>query len=289
MLSFRLQTPVIFSDDDDSSSTTTTTTSSTSQGDPHMKTWNGTWFDYMGMCDLKFAHVTKFDGANDLDIDIRTTIQDDWSYIESAAVRIGEDIFEVSSYGEYSINGVGSGLVDSTSQPSLRGSVPVAHIGGYPIHHRWEDKQHFKHTFDIILDENENITIANVKQLVGVTVNHADEKHFKNVVGVLGNIKGELLARDGVTHMERDTNAFVQEWQIRDTDPMLFSTVREPQYPNLCVLPDASARESRRLSEGISEDEAEVACAHLKSDEHAFANCVYDVTATNDLDMAGAF
>ena len=70
---------------------------------------------------------------------------------------------------------------------------------------------------------------------------------------------------------------------------MLFSTARAPQYPNLCVFPDEEVRESRRLGEGISEEEAGVACAHLKQNEQAFADCVYDVTATNDFDLAGAF
>ena len=248
----------------------------------------------MGACDVKFAHVSNFDGDEnkDFDLDIRTTIQDDWSYIESAALKIGDDILEVSSYGEYSFNGVASALVDEGAvSPTLRSSSPLAHMGGYPIHHRWEDKKHFKHAFDIVLDPTVNVTITNVKQLVGVSINHASEKHFRNVEGLMGNFNGELLARNGVLDMKYDINSFAQEWQIRNTEeePMLFSTVRGPQHPEQCVFPDEEVRESRRLGEGISEEEAGIACAHLKHNEQAFANCVYDVTATNDLDLAGAF
>jgi hypothetical protein len=41
-----------------------------------------------------------------LQVHIRTTIRYQYSYIESLAVRIGEDTLQVSSFGEYSFNGV---------------------------------------------------------------------------------------------------------------------------------------------------------------------------------------
>ena len=169
----------------------------------------------MGECDVKFAHVSNFDGSNqDFDLDIRTTIQDNWSYIGSAALKIGDDILEVSSYGEYSFNGVASALVDEGAvSPTLGGrSSPLAHIGGYPIHHRWVDKKHFKHVIDVVLDPTVNVTITNVKQLVGVSINHASEKHFGTVEGLMGNFNGELLARNGVLDMKYDVNSFAQEW-----------------------------------------------------------------------------
>ena len=44
-------------------------------GDPHIKTWGGSWFDYHGECDLVLLHVPEFDGGSPLSIHVRTTIR----------------------------------------------------------------------------------------------------------------------------------------------------------------------------------------------------------------------
>ncbi|CAB9510559.1 unknown protein [Seminavis robusta] len=250
-------------------------------GDPHVKSWNGEHFDYMGECDLKLMHAPKFDGEQDLTVHARTTIQHDYSYMETAAVRIGTDTLEVSSWGEYALNGVEGALFE---QPVLRKGNALNTLGGYPVFHTQMSKIH--HLFDVVLGPKENVTLSNIKNIVSVKVNHNTNDHFVDVEGLLGHINGKLLARDGVTDLHDDINAFGQEWQVRDDEPMLFRSVREPQYPNRCRLPDIQEKESRRLSEGITEEVATAACAHLRADAQAFADCVYDVTATNDLDMA---
>lgn len=75
-------------------------------GDPHVKTWVGQQYDYHGECDLVLVSSEKFANGLGLDIHIRTTIRDDWSYISATALRIGEDILEVHSFGKYYLNGV---------------------------------------------------------------------------------------------------------------------------------------------------------------------------------------
>ncbi|CAB9510567.1 expressed unknown protein [Seminavis robusta] len=253
-------------------------------GDPHVKSWTGEHFIYMGECDLKLMSVPKFDGEQDIDVHARTTIRYDYSYIETAAIRIGSDTLEVSSWGEYALNGVDNAIFNQ--QPALRKGNKLNTLGGYEIFHTQMSKK--KHVFDVILGPNENITISNMKDIVAVRINHKTNDHFMNVEGLMGHINGGMLARDGVTDLHDDINAMAQEWQIRDDEPMLFRSVREPQYPAKCRLPDIQEKESRRLSEGITEEVAKAACAHLKADAQAFADCVYDVTATNDLDMAQA-
>ena len=52
-------------------------------------------------------HAPNFALGLGLDIHIRTKIRYGYSYIELAALKIGNDILEVSSWGEYSVNGVG--------------------------------------------------------------------------------------------------------------------------------------------------------------------------------------
>ena len=45
------------------------------EGDPHVKTWGGRWFDYHGECDLVLLHVPSFHNGKDLNIHVRTTIR----------------------------------------------------------------------------------------------------------------------------------------------------------------------------------------------------------------------
>jgi hypothetical protein len=240
--------------------------------------------------DLKLTSVPKFDGRVDLDIHIRTTILSSYSYIETAAVRIGDDTLEVSSWGEYSLNGVEGAKLPNYSQVLLRGKTqPLPKLAGYDVFHTEVNAK--KHVFEIILGQGENITLSNVKGIVGITINHGTAASFGRAVGLLGNFEGKMLGRDGVTDLHRDMDAMAQDWQVRDDEPMLFQSSRAPQYPEMCRLPNVVEKEARRLGEGITEDVAMVACAHLKNDVNAFAACVYDVTATNDLDLAqsGAF
>ena len=60
---------------------------------------------------------------------------------------------------------------------------------------------------------------------------------------------------------------------------------RFPQFPHKCNIPDVHAVEQRRLEGGgVSKEEAAKACAHWKESEKE--NCIADVMATNDLDVA---
>ena len=50
----------------------------------------------MGACDLKMLHAPNFDGQGKaLDINIRTKIRYDYSYVEAAVLKLGDDVFEV--------------------------------------------------------------------------------------------------------------------------------------------------------------------------------------------------
>ncbi|CAB9520608.1 expressed unknown protein [Seminavis robusta] len=171
----------------------------------------------------------------------------------------------------------------------IRKRVNVASLGGYPIYHVVVDNQKKKHIFDVVLNEYLNITVSSMKQLVNVKVNHADEYYFKEVTGLMGNLQGRMLARDGMTSLHDDPIEMGLEWQVHEDEAMLFQTARYPQFPQKCILPEITQeKEARRLGEGVTEQEAEIACAHLQQDARAFANCVYDVTATNDLELAQA-
>jgi hypothetical protein len=125
-------------------------------------------------------------------------------------------------------------------------------------------------------------------EFVRVDFENGTEESFGNTVGMLGNFKtGETLARDGVLD---DFLELGSEWQVLPLDDMLFHSVEQPQFPKTCLEPeDPRGERRRRLGESsITEEQAEDACSSLK-DAADRKDCVYDVLATQDLDIVGAF
>jgi hypothetical protein len=204
-------------------------------GDPHLRNWKGQYFDYMGECDLKFLYTPLFDGKNTLEIAIRTTIRDWYSFIEAAAVRIGNDILEFDGFGNYVLNDVEGALdLDENEAP-----IDVPTLAGYPVHFTQENKKHTK--LDIILNDQQNITFKSFKDWVSVFVTPGDFNgvNFQRSFGMMGTVDGLMLARNG-TDLSGDINALAEDWQYRDHEASLFRSKREPQWPNKCRLPTVS-------------------------------------------------
>ena len=219
------------------------------------------------------ASFPDFGAGLGLTVEVRTTTRYDYSFIESAAIQIGEDILEISSFGQYMLN--------SLSKPQM----PLL-LGEYIVEYTQPRKN--QHLFTIDLGDKKSITVKVYKDLVYVNLNVHDGDNFdvKNGVGMLGTwMEGTRLARDGVTVLEDDIE-FGQEWQVQDKDAQLFTTTRAPQWPTKCEMPNPVERASRRLGENtVSLDKATSACAHIK-DAHHHDMCVYDVIATADLSVA---
>ena len=100
---------------------------------------------------------------------------------------------------------------------------------------------------------------------------------------------GKTLARDGQTVMD-DYAAMGEEWQVLPSEPRLFHELSHPQFPEKCLEPeDPRGERRRRLEESsITMEQAEEACKTLE-DPLARKDCVYDILATQDIDMVGAF
>jgi len=258
-----------------------------SRGDPHFKSWQGEHFEFHGQCDLVLAKDPKFAGLG-LDVQIRTKLVRYWSYIKSAAVRIGDDIFEVE------------GSLDIEDQLSnywvnfeLQGKQRT--IGGFPLTY-FDDlaRPYPKRRFEIDLGSKypgQKIVIAMFKEFVKVDFVNASKEAYGNTVGILGDFRSGLTYARDQTTVIHDFNDLGEEWQVRPNDDMMmFHDVEEPQFPKKCLLPeDPRGQRRRRLeSSSISAEEAEAACASLK-DLMDIKDCVYDILATQDLDMVGAF
>lgn len=243
--------------------------------DPHFKTWNGRFFDFQGACDLILIHAPNFAAKAGLalDINIRTKIRYAYSYIQNAVVKIGDETFEVASFGEYFLNGVSSAQMPGT-------------IAGFQVNHTLASKK--VHVFEIQVSADEKIVLKTFKDMVSVKIVDANADRFQGSQGMMGEFgTGKMLGRDGKTIVE-DPVDFAAEWQVHKDEPLLFQTVQAPQHPQECMLP-LPKKESRRLGESIAREAAKEACA--KWDKAMKEACIYDVMATGDLDLAtaGAF
>ncbi|CAJ1959148.1 unnamed protein product [Cylindrotheca closterium] len=102
---------------------------------------------------------------------------------------------------------------------------------------------------------------------------------------------GKTFGRDGVTVLN-DFMELGNEWQVQPNEPELFHELTHPQFPEACLQPEdprGITGRRRRLSESdVSIEEADKVCATLK-DPLSIKDCIYDVMATQDLDMVGAF
>eukprot|EP00980_Cylindrotheca_fusiformis_P020037 scaffold7131_cov136-Cylindrotheca_fusiformis.AAC.2 len=149
------------------------------------------------------AKDANFADGIGLDVQIRTKLVRYWSYIKSAAVRIGDDILEVQGAADTEDG-------DLHYWINLDYQGPLRSLGGFPL----------------------------------------------------------LPAED-----------------------MLFHDTSTPQFPLECILPENPRGERRRRLEesSITVEEAEASCAKALSDAADIKDCVYDVLATQDFDMVGAF
>ena len=245
-----------------------------------MKTWTGRIYDFMGECDLLLTKSVAFGNGLGFEAQIRTTIVDDWSYVSSAAIKIGEDVLEIQSGGVHFLNGV----EDANLKKSVFGGFQVNKHGGK------KDDGSVKARYVIKMKAQGKLEIKVYNDFVSVLIGKARFKDFHDSVGLMGSFEeGELMGRDGST-VFRDENEFGFEWQVRDTDTSLFQDARFPQFPAKCTMPAVPSRDHRRLTEFgggagmIPEAEAEKACEHLPVEDRSA--CVHDILITGDLQMA---
>lgn len=220
-----------------------------------------------------------------IDIQIRTKLVRFWSYIRNAAIRIGTDIIELE------------GSSDSNDQ-SIRywynmefQADNAKTLGGFPMTIRRIYSMMTKVEIDLSSKyPGVTMEMSTYKEFIKVEVKGATEEAFGNAVGLLGDFKtGKTLARDGVTELQ-DWNEFGNEWQITPTDVMLFHSTEEPQFPEMYIVPEDPRGDCcRRLSElNVTMEQAEKAFSGL-NDPLDIKDCIYDILASQDIGMAGAF
>jgi hypothetical protein len=235
--------------------------------------------------------LTKDDTfANDLglELQIRTKLIRFWSYIRSAAIRIGDDILEIEGSADPVLTGANNHYwINFEYQGEL------TTLGGFPVKYHLQDMYQSKRWFEIDLSSKhpgQKIVISTFKEFVRVDFQNGSNASFGNTVGMLGSFRtGKTLARDGVTEID-DFSMLGNEWQVLPDENMLFHDISKPQFPEKCIEPeDPRGDRRRRLGQSsVTEGEAEAACASIE-DPLDRKDCVYDVLATQDIGMVGAY
>jgi len=244
-------------------------------GDPHIKTWDGELFDFHGVCDLVLVSNPEFDNGVGLDIHIRTKKTRQWSYVDSAAVRIGDNILEVRG-GKKSalwINGIqGNVKTDELT------------ISDYSIEHQHINEKSEKFVID--LGDDERIIFKTWNSFVSTKIENPQQNNFVGSVGLMGSFPAGLkIGREN--SIIDDINTFGQEWQVLSTEKNLFHDIEGPQHPQHCEIPSSAEMRRRLASSLMTVEEAEKACIGADSEDKEL--CIFDVMATNDLSSAGAY
>lgn len=252
-------------------------------GDPHFVMLSGHKFDFHGGCDLVFL------ATENIRIHIRTTIETWYSYISAVVIQVGHDKLEVmggplnGDMPRYWINGVqgsSTGVNDGILSES-----------GLKIHYHKVSPKQSKYRI-VLASSGDAISIATYNEVVSVIVKAKTADTFGDAVGLMGSfLDGQMMSRDQSTVIQ-DPIAFGKEWQVWETEPMLFHSIEGAQHPTECAMPDLDWKKRRHLRRRLGEalvtrEDAEEACAHAAEDEQD--DCAFDVLAMNDLGIASTY
>jgi len=244
-------------------------------GDPHFKTWNGELFDFHGLCDLVLVSSPLFGDGVGLDVHIRTKKTREWSYVDSAAVRIGLDILEVrgGKKDTFWINGIQG-----------NNNTEKLVINNYPIEYQHISEDSKK--FVISLGDNDSIVLTTWKSFVSVKIENPKHHNFARSVGLMGSFpEGSKIGRDN--SIIEDFNVFGLEWQVLFTEQNMFHNIEGPQHPLTCVIPSSMEMRRRLAESSVTLEEAEKVCSGVNLEDKEV--CIFDVMATNDLYSAGVY
>ena len=256
-------------------------------GDPHIHTWVGESYDYMGECDMVLTRSETFGNNEGFECQIRTKIRSNWSFITATAIKIGQDTLEVHSDGRYYINGRSD--IDLVLSPSAISGHLLTWSSKYLEYGQGHKATQFRIDFG---HGHGHVAINIFKGLIDVKFEHPTFEDFGSSEGLMGSFDhGLLMGRDGEAEFVRgiNTDEYGAEWQVGvGGDTSLFRDVGEgPQYPEQCKLPEVKSLNERRLrADPQFLNEAEEACDRSAKTGHDRSACLYDVLATGDLDLA---
>jgi len=244
---------------------------SASTGDPHFLMWGGERFSYQGECDIVLLDSASFGDGAGLRIHVRTAIREFFSFIESAAFQIDNNVLEIRGTEKFYMNG------EEVKAPVFLGKYPIEYINSSIFCEVENCAGAVMTKIDFGIDGYVLVKIWKGHLHVNL---YASADGFLDSVGVLGiRKKPGKFDRHGKRMFK--INDYAEGWQVRDWEPQLFKEARYPQYPKRCVQPPN--KPVRKIQDGFFRL-AEEACA--KAIDGAEDVCIFDVLATRDIEMA---
>jgi len=208
-------------------------------------------------------------------IQIRTKIRRYYSYIKNLVIKVGEEHFEIEERKGSGVNFYYNG--NSYDQP-------LTTFAGYRVRKvenaTWcKDKCSETEILNFDFEEFGSVEVGNWAGFLHMKMN-VQPPAYHDSVGLLGKY-GEtgFVARNGT--ILQSANLYGKDWQVLDTEPMLFHDSRQPQHPEQCIMPKANYR---RFVHNENSQMAERVCSHLSGS--LLDMCIFDVKATGDERMA---
>eukprot|EP00980_Cylindrotheca_fusiformis_P002380 scaffold556_cov193-Cylindrotheca_fusiformis.AAC.1 len=198
----------------------------------------------------------EFAAGLGLEVQIRTKLVRFWSFIQNAAIRIGEDTLEMQGSPELSVNKSNNHYwINSIYQGQ------VTSLGGFPVTANYAGKHKNKRWFFSKYGGGNKIS-----------------RSFE--IDLSSKYPGQKIV----------IGSYKEFVRVLPENGMLFHNISQPQFPEKCIDPGARAMKlRRRLGESsITNEQAEAACAPIE-DALDHKDCVYDVLVTQDLTMVGAY
>jgi hypothetical protein len=191
-------------------------------------------------------------------------------------------VIEMTNTGDIYFNGNKINDLEKDLPEALSGTHNITRV----VHYVGKD-QIPKTDLNIALYEGEKnkIRLSLFKRLLAVHVGATEE----DLSGMLGHrLYDGLIGRDGVSIMD-GPNEMGQEWQVTKNEPILFHEIKAPQYPQQCIIPDAtSSRRRLRTNSEQHRRRASEACSGI-TDRRKMKFCIEDMILTGDAHIADMY
>jgi len=209
-----------------------------------------------------------------------------WSFIETTAIRIGKDTFELAG-GKDNDNFLINGVVQQVKNEN----GVVGSISGYDIMFIQVNEKSRKFVINLGTNHNNNkleeIVFTTWNLFVSISIKNPTNSHFDGSLGLMGSFPaGVMVARDRKTVYD-DSNEFGQEWQVLSSEPQLFAERGTVGPSDTCSSPSNVEMRRRLQASEMTSKEAENACVSVNKEMKDL--CIFDVMATNDISSSGAY
>jgi hypothetical protein len=128
-----------------------------------------------------------------LELQIGTKLIRFWSYIRSAAIRIGDDILEIKGSADPVLT-----QANNHYWINFEYQGELTTLGGFPVMYHLQDMYQSKRWFEIDLSSKypgQKIVISTFKEFVRVDFQNSSGEAFGNSVGMLGDFSINRLVR----------------------------------------------------------------------------------------------